>query len=103
MKSIVRRPSLSLPVGLWKKLRPYGGLIGSKEADMPPVSEFESPKLYIAGKSQGSKAPLTLTLKHNKRTNPVKNSPKALILCFFTHYSTNKDSDIYRHRQQKTD
>lgn len=53
MKSIIRRPSDSLPAGFPKKLAPYGGGMGPNAADIPPVSEFASPKLYTAGKSHG--------------------------------------------------
>lgn len=45
MKSIRRRPSLSLPAGRRKKDCPYGAGIGRNAADIAPVSEFESPKL----------------------------------------------------------
>lgn len=49
MKSMIRRPSLALPAGLWKKVSPHGAAIGKNAAAIPPVSELESPKLYIAG------------------------------------------------------
>lgn len=42
---MMRRPSDSLPAGRPKKLPPYGGGMGPNAADIPPVSEFESPKL----------------------------------------------------------
>ena len=45
MKSMSTRPSESLPAGLWKNESPYGAIMGSNAADIPPVSEFESPKL----------------------------------------------------------
>lgn len=45
-----KRPSDNLPVDVWKKERPFGGLIGKPSpASRPPVSEFESPKLKITG------------------------------------------------------
>lgn len=53
MKSMIRRPSENLPEGIWKKVSPYGELRGPKAAEKPPVSEFESPRAKIAGKSQG--------------------------------------------------
>lgn len=56
MKSMIRRPSLSLPDGLLKNTSPYGHRMGSKAAEMAPVSEFESPKLKITGKSQSGEA-----------------------------------------------
>lgn len=48
----MRRPSENLPEGNPKKVSPYGKLTGpiEKEDDKPPVSEFESPKLKMAGK-----------------------------------------------------
>lgn len=49
MKSMIRRPSLALPAGLWKKVSPNGSVFGKNAADIPPVSELESPKLNIAG------------------------------------------------------
>ena len=52
IKSTGRRPSPPLPAGLWKKLSPFGVGTGPKAANPPPVSELESPKLYIAGKRQ---------------------------------------------------
>lgn len=53
MKSMMRRPSEYLPAGIPKKVSPLGGGAGPKAADNPPVSELESPKLKMAGKSQG--------------------------------------------------
>lgn len=52
MKSITRRPSEYRPAGLWKNVSPLGGGAWPQTADKPPVSEFESPKLNMAGKSQ---------------------------------------------------
>lgn len=49
IKSMIRRPSQNLPAGCPKKVSPYGGLTGDIDAEIPPVSEFESPKLYMAG------------------------------------------------------
>lgn len=51
MKSMMRRPSLALLDKL-RKLMPYGGRSSTKAADPVPVSEFESPKLKIAGNPQ---------------------------------------------------
>ena len=51
IKSMMSRPSQALPEGCPKKVSPLGVWISDKAAEMPPVSEFESPKLYIAGKS----------------------------------------------------
>lgn len=45
----MRRPSEARPEGLPKKVTPFGWRIGPKAADQLPVSEFESPKLKIAG------------------------------------------------------
>lgn len=47
---MIRRPSQFLPAGFPKKDSPFGGRISDNVADIAPVSEFESPKLYIAGK-----------------------------------------------------
>ena len=52
MKSIIRRPSQALPERTPKKLSPLGGWTPVNAADAAPVSEFESPKLMIAGKWQ---------------------------------------------------
>ena len=49
-KSITRRPSEYLPAGEWKYVSPLGGGACPNAADKPPVSEFESPKLKMAGK-----------------------------------------------------
>ena len=53
MKSMMRRPSEYLPIGIPKKVSPLGGGAGPKAAERPPVSEFESPKLKMAGNSHG--------------------------------------------------
>ena len=53
MKSTIRRPSENLPAGIWKKVSPYGEPRGPKAEEKPPVSEFESPRAKMAGKSQG--------------------------------------------------
>ena len=53
IKSIIRRPSQYRPAGPWKKDSPWGGPACPNATDNPPVSEFESPKLNIAGNSQG--------------------------------------------------
>lgn len=59
MKSMVRRPSLYRPTGMPKKVRPKGGGTAEKRAESAPVSELESPKLKIAGKShEGSERAL---------------------------------------------
>ena len=51
-KSVMSRPSQNLPEGWPKKVSPLGVGTSFKAADeMPPVSEFKSPKLYVAGKS----------------------------------------------------
>lgn len=54
MKSMTRRPSLNRPAGEWKNVSPLGEGAEPKAAEMPPVSEFESPKLNMAGKLQGA-------------------------------------------------
>lgn len=51
MKSITRRPSEYRPAGEWKYVSPLGGGACPNAADKPPVSEFESPKLKMAGNS----------------------------------------------------
>ena len=51
------RPSQPLPDGLPKNVSPFGGGTAWKAADIHPVSEFESPKLYMAGKPQPLGAP----------------------------------------------
>ena len=53
-----------------KKVWPFGAGIGSKAADVPPVQEFEPPKLKIDEKSHGaepvmSTAATFLALKNN--------------------------------------
>lgn len=45
MKSIISRPSQTLPAGFRKKVSPLGHWRGKMAADIAPVSEFESPKL----------------------------------------------------------
>ena len=45
MKSIIRRPSDPLPVGLRKYVSPQGAIIGENAAAIPHVSELISPKL----------------------------------------------------------
>ncbi|KAK4785714.1 hypothetical protein SAY86_002403 [Trapa natans] len=52
MKSRINFPSQYRPEGLSKNVTPLGGGSRRKAADRPPVSEFESPKLKIAGKLQ---------------------------------------------------
>jgi hypothetical protein len=56
MKSMRRRPSAYRPEGALKKVSPLGKQTGSvnEVADKPPVSEFESPKLKMAGKLHGN-------------------------------------------------
>lgn len=51
-KSTMSRPSQYLPEGLPKKVIPLGKGTRPNAADTAPVSEFESPKLKIAGKWQ---------------------------------------------------
>lgn len=53
----MRRPSQALPEGCPKKVMPLGDWIASNAADIPPVSEFESPKLYTAGNRQLAESP----------------------------------------------
>ena len=53
MKSTMRRPSEYLPAGIPKKVSPLGGGACPNAAERPPVSEFESPKLKMAGNSHG--------------------------------------------------
>ena len=49
-KSMIKRPSQNRPDGLRKYVCPLGCPIGKAiPAAKPPVSEFESPKLKIAG------------------------------------------------------
>lgn len=75
MKSMIRRPSLSLPDGLLKNTSPYGHRMGSKAAEMAPVSEFESPKLKTTGKSQSGEANAKVTCKtKNANTTFAGNS-----------------------------
>lgn len=50
MKSSNRRPSENRPAGERKYVSPLGGGACPNAADKPPVSEFESPKLKMAGK-----------------------------------------------------
>lgn len=51
---MVRRPSLHRPTGMPKNVWPKGSGNDMKRADIPPVSELESPKLKIAGKLQSA-------------------------------------------------
>ena len=53
IKSMIRRPSQYLPAGPPKYDSPFGGGTWPYATERPPVSEFESPKLNIAGKSHG--------------------------------------------------
>lgn len=53
----MRRPSQALPEGCPKKVMPLGDWITLNAADIPPVSEFESPKLYTAGNRQFPEPP----------------------------------------------
>lgn len=88
MKSRINFPSQGRPEGLPKKVTPLGGGTRWKAADMPPVSEFESPKLKIAGKLQrptervrdGPKLPRLLVAENAtiKRTTTAPPSRKAL-------------------------
>lgn len=52
---MTRRPSEYLPAGAWKNVLPFGGGACPNAAERPPVSEFESPKLKMAGNWQDSK------------------------------------------------
>lgn len=54
MKSITRRPLEYRPFGLPKNDWPLGGSGMANALAVEPVSEFESPKLNIAGQSQVS-------------------------------------------------
>lgn len=56
IKSMSKRPSQYLPDGLRKYVSPFGGGNCPSTADNPPVSEFELPKLKIAGKSHATAA-----------------------------------------------
>lgn len=47
---MIKRPSQYLPDGVWKYVSPLGGRACPNTAERPPVSEFESPKLKMAGK-----------------------------------------------------
>lgn len=55
MKSINKRPSQSRPAGAWIWVSRFGGGVDRNATERPPVSEFESPKLKMAGKLQGDK------------------------------------------------
>lgn len=66
MKSSMTFPSQYLPEGLWKKESPFGERSLWNAADLPPVSEFESPKLNMAGKLQLLGSP-TVLLRLNRR------------------------------------
>lgn len=69
MKSMSRRPA-----GEWKNVSPLGGGAWPNAAERPPVSEFELPKLKMAGKLQ-------LLLKPNVvvgRSSPIISNVKAL-------------------------
>lgn len=57
MKSRMICPSQYLPEGLRKKVSPLGERSLLNAADLPPVSELESPKLNIAGKLQSLRLP----------------------------------------------
>lgn len=70
MKSMMRRPSQALPAGCPKKVSPFGDWISVNAEDIPPVSEFESPKLYIAGNPHEYGLPSLFT-------NPKTNTPNA--------------------------
>ena len=70
MKSMMRRPSENRPAGRWKYVSPYGGVGAISEAAKPPVSEFESPKLKIAGNSHSvfsAQVGFSITVRRTKR------------------------------------
>lgn len=73
---MMSRPSHCLPEGWPKKVSPFGEVTSSMAADLPPVSEFESPKLYIAGKSHGLELdfppPITIVVKPSRFTHKCK-------------------------------
>lgn len=77
MKSMMRRPSEYLPAGAPKKVSPLGGGAGPKAADNPPVSELESPKLKMAGKSHGGPEKETGT---SKKSNTTRNNTEPVSL-----------------------
>ena len=70
MKSITRRPSEYRPDGVWKNVSPLGGGACPNAADKPPVSEFESPKLNMAGKLHLDKAVVGFGSNANEITRP---------------------------------
>lgn len=79
IKSTIRRPSQALPEGCPKKVMPLGDSITLNAADIPPVSEFESPKLYTAGNRQLPKPPAPINnighpTKPRKRINNTRRS-----------------------------
>ena len=78
IKSMMRRPSQALPEGCPKKVSPLGVWISDKAAEMPPVSEFESPKLYIAGKSH-LRPPTTNAGNLTRLTTNTTNTQHSLI------------------------
>lgn len=71
MKSTIRRPSEYLPAGIPKKVSPLGGGAGPNAEERPPVSEFESPKLKIAGKLHGKSVGVAETPKNSTTSSTM--------------------------------
>lgn len=70
MKSIIRRPSEKRPEECPKKLSPLGRGTSDMAAEIAPVSEFESPKLYMAGNPQLLPEPRALPIFTPKTVRP---------------------------------
>ena len=75
----MRRPLQDLPERVPKKFWPLGGCTHVNAADMAPVSEFESPKVNIAGYSH--LFPPAATITTVKAIN--KNSSVNLVMDIF--------------------
>lgn len=71
MKSIKRRPSQRRPAGEWKKVSPLGGgsAASPNMAVKAPVSEFESPKLNIAGNLHSGKLDMEIGIGIGSNNN----------------------------------
>ena len=74
----MRRPSEYRPAGLSKKDWPLGGTDQENAAEIAPVSELESPKLKMPGKSQVSKAKAGFT----KRTQNKEKANRVMLRDF---------------------
>ena len=91
MKSRTSRPSQNLPAGLPKKLSPFGGRTSNSAADIAPVSEFESPKLYTAGNLHPrptltpSPPPWTAVSWHKKHKANSTTRPSSFTGSMFRH------------------